>query len=281
MRFSIFDNFGAKNSAPVFAAFRHGLDTLGFTHVSHDLNADVAVIWSVVWAGRMQENQRVWQHFRTQGRPVIVLEVGMLDRGHTWKMAVNGTGLYAYHGHGIDLDRPRKLGITTAPWRHTGDHVMVCCQRTDSLQWQGQPDMTTWLTSLRDRLRLYTQRPLILRAHPRYRVPAITGFELHAPRPLMGTYDSFDLDRGMRNAWAVINHNSGPGVQAVLQGTPAFVDASSLAAPVANLDLATIESPMMPDRGTWLIQLCHTEWRSEEIATGWPIERLLPGLEAN
>ena len=280
MRFGIFDKFGARNSVPVFAALRQGLDALGLAHDSHDLSADVAVIWSVVWAGRMQDNQKVWQHFRSTGRSVIVLEVGMLHRGHTWKMAVNGTGAYAYHGHGLDLDRPRKLNITIAPWQQTGDHVVVCCQRFDSLQWQGQPDMSTWLTVLRDRLRLYTQRPLLLRPHPRQRAPKIAGFDIQQPIPIAGTYDNFDFDRGLRNAWAVINHNSGPGVQAILSGIPAFVDASSLAAPVANLDVANIESPAKPDRGAWLIQLCHTEWRPEEIATGWPIERLLTGLQA-
>lgn len=278
MNFGIFDNFGARNSAPVFAAFRQGLDALGLPHRSHDLDADVAVIWSVVWAGRMRANQEVWQRFRGQGRPVIVLEVGMLDRGHTWKMAVNGTGAYAYHGHGLDLDRPRKLGIQAQPWRQSGDHILICAQRTDSLQWQAQPDISTWLTNLRDRVRLFSQRPLILRSHPRQRVPDIAGFQIGLPRSVPDTYDSFDLDRGMDHAWAVINHNSGPGVQAVLSGVPAFVDASSLAAPVANLDLANIELPALPDRGTWLIQLCHTEWRPEEIACGWPIERLLPGL---
>lgn len=278
MRFGIFDNFGARNSAPVFAAFRQGLGALGLSHRSHDLDADVAVIWSVVWAGRMRENQSVWQHFRAQDRPVMVLEVGMLARGQTWKMAINGTGSYAYHGQGLDLDRPRKLGIGAAPWRQTGDHIVICTQRTDSLQWQGQPDITTWLLGLRDRLRLYTQRPLLLRPHPRQKVPAVAGFVTEMPRFLAGTYDDFDLDRGLGDAWAVINHNSGPGIQAVLKGIPAFVDASSLAAPVANLDLANIESPLQPDRGTWLMQLCHTEWRLEEIATGWPIERLLPGL---
>jgi hypothetical protein len=278
MNFGIFDNFGAKNSVPVFAAFRQGLDALGFSHRSHDLDADVAVIWSVVWAGRMKPNFEIWQYFRRQGRPVIVLEVGMLDRGRTWKMAVNGTGSYAYHGHGLDLDRPRKMGLQVQPWRQSGDHILVCAQRTDSLQWQAQPDITTWLTNLRDRVRMYTQRPLVLRSHPRQRVPEIAGYAQDQPLSVPGTYDSFDLERGMDGAWAVINHNSGPGVQAILNGIPAFVDASSLAAPVANLDLANIEDPALPDRGTWLIQLCHTEWRPEEIATGWPIERLLSGL---
>jgi hypothetical protein len=278
MRFSVYDKFGAKNSQPVFAAFRRGLDALGLAHGSHDDSADVAVIWSVVWAGRMRENQRVWEHFRSRSRPVIVLEVGMLDRGQTWKMAVNGTGNYAYHGQGIDLDRPRKLGITVSPWQETGDHVLICAQRTDSLQWQGQPDMVSWLGDLRDRLRMYTQRPLILRAHPRQKIVPVSGVQIDHPRSIPNTYDNFDLGRGLDRAWAVINHNSGPGVQAILRGVPAFVDASSLAAPVANLDIANIESPQRPDRGAWLLQLCHTEWTLEEIATGWPIERLLPGL---
>jgi hypothetical protein len=106
----------------------------------------------------------------------------------------------------------------------------------------------------------------------------VKGLEIDHPRPISGTYDDFDLARGLEQAWAVVNHNSGPGVQAILQGVPAFVDASSLAAPVANLDVASIESPARPDRGAWLLQLCHTEWTQDEIATGWPIERLLPGL---
>jgi hypothetical protein len=279
MRFGIFDKFGARNSHAVFEAFRHGLDRLGFQHRSHDETADVAVIWSVVWAGRMKSNHEIWQRFRACGRPVIVLEVRILDRGRSWKLAVNGTGSYAYHGHGIDLDRPRKLSIHADPWRDTGDAIMVCTQRTDSMQWQGQPDVAAWLISLRDRLRLYTKRPLILRPHPRQKVPLIQGFELSVPRPMAGTYDDFDLDHSMVNAWAVINHNSAPGVRSVLKGVPAFVDASSLAAPVANTDLADIEQPARPDRGTWLLQLSHTEWTTAEIATGWPLQRLLPGLQ--
>jgi hypothetical protein len=54
---------------------------------------------------------------------------------------------------------------------------------------------------------------------------------------LVNTYDSFDFDTDLANAWCVINENSGPGCQSVIAGVPAFVGADSLAAPVANLDL--------------------------------------------
>jgi hypothetical protein len=279
MKFSLFDNFGAKNSAPVFDALRRGIESLGLTHSRHDLDADVAVIWSVVWAGAMAPNQKIWEHYRRHNRPVIVLEVGMIQRGLTWKMAVNGTGAYAFHGQGLDLNRPQKLGLSCADWHQTGDRIIVCAQRTDSLQWATQPPLTQWLAELRDRVRLYTTRPLVVRAHPRQRLPKIPGYSEEPPVKLANTYDDFDFPGALENAWAVINHNSGPGVQAVLQGIPAFVDASSLAAPVANLDIANIEAPTMPDRGRWLIQLSHTEWTVPEIAQGWPLMRLLPALQ--
>jgi len=60
-----------------------------------------------------------------------------------------------------------------------------------------------------------------------------------------------------------------------MHGVPAFVHSSSLAAPVANLDLAAIENPKRPDREAWLDQIAHTEWLTDEIATGEPLTRLL------
>jgi hypothetical protein len=96
-----------------------------------------------------------------------------------------------------------------------------------------------------------------------------------APRSIPGTYDAFDLERDLHGAWAVINASSAPGCQAVIQGIPAFVDNSSLARPVANLDLRDIESPLMPDRETWLTAVSHTEWLLEEFITGDPQLRLM------
>jgi len=280
MNFGIFDNFGALNSRPVWAAFKAGVTALGLSYQCNDWNADVAVIWSMVWSGRMRDNRRVWQHFRDSGRPVIVLEVGMLQRGRTWKIAINGTGSDAYHGQGIDHDRANQLGISLRPWHQPGDDILICLQRSDSHQWHRQPPLAQWLLELRTCLRAVTQRRLVLRPHPRQPAPSIAGFDIEQPRHLSGTYDDFDLDHGLRRAWAVINHNSAPGVLAAIQGVPVFVDHTSLAAPVGNLDLGAMESPVMPEREAWLSELCHTEWTIPEIASGWPLQRLLPGLQS-
>jgi hypothetical protein len=276
MRFGLFNKFGALNSQPVFAAFQTGLDQLGFEHSSHDMSADVAVIWSVLWSGRMRHNQAVWQHFRRLGRPVVVLEVGMLQRGHTWKMGVNGTGSDAFYGHGLDLQRPGKLNLQLKPWQQSGDDIVIALQRNDSEQWAGQPPVEKWLKQTVDQLRQSTQRPVVIRSHPRREVVVLPGCVIDKPLQMPNTYDDFDFDRVLNNAWAVINWNSGPGSQAIISGVPAFVGVSSLAAPVANLDWSQIESPIRPDRSEWLINLSHTEWTCTELATGRPIARLFP-----
>jgi len=275
MRVSIFDQYGALNSSPVFDAVRAGLDQLGIEHNNMDSSADVAVIWSQLWHGRMKHNREIWQTFRNSGRPVIVAEVGMLRRGSTWKLGLNGTGSTAYYGTELTPGRAEKLRLTAKPWTNTGYNIVIAAQRSESEQWAGQPPTVAWLTETAGKIREYTDRPIVIRPHPRQRIGAVPDCVIQMPNPVQGTYDNFDYDQCLKTAWAVINHNSGPGSQAVLAGVPAFVDSTSLAAPVGNLDLSRINDPARPDRTAWLEQLAHTEWYTEEIASGLPLSRLL------
>jgi hypothetical protein len=275
MRVGIFDQYGALNSAPVFAAIRTGLDSLGIKHSSMDSSADVAVIWSQLWHGRMKANQGIWDAFRRSGRPVVVAEVGMLRRGSTWKLGLNGTGSTAYYGPDTIPGRAKHLRIATQPWTNSGLNIVIAAQRSDSEQWAGQPPSVAWLTETANKIRQYTDRPIVVRPHPRQRIGNIPGCVIEMPQPVPGTYDNFDYERCLSTAWAVVNHNSGPGSQAVLNGVPAFVDSSSLAADVGNLNLSSIEQPMRPDRSEWLEKLAQTEWYVEEIASGLPLQRLL------
>lgn len=275
MRVSIFDQYGALNSGPVFTAIRTGLDQLGIKHNNMDSSADVAVIWSQLWHGRMKHNQGVWGAFRNSNRPVVVVEVGMLRRGGTWKLGVNGTGNNAYYGDELIPGRAAQLRLETQPWSNAGYNIVIAAQRSDSEQWAGQPPTVAWLTETANTIKKYTDRPIVIRPHPRQRISNIPGCVIEMPRPIQGTYDSFDYDRCLSTAWAVVNHNSGPGSLAVLNGVPAFVHASSLAAPVGNTDLSAINNPSRPDRTAWLERLAHTEWYTEEIASGLPLKRLL------
>ena len=275
MRVGIFDQYGALNSAPVFAAIRAGLDRIGIAHSSMDSSADVAVIWSMLWAGRMKPNQDIWNLYQSSGRPVIVAEVGMLRRGLTWKLGINGTGLSADYGSESIPNRAENLGLNVKPWTNAGYNIVVACQRSDSEQWAGQPPTIAWLTETARKIRQHSDKPIVIRPHPRQRIANIPGCVIESPRPIPGTYDSFDYDQCLKTTWAVINYNSGPGTQAILNGVPAFVGATSLAAPVGNLDIADIENPLRPDRTQWIEQLAHTEWTIAEIESGLPLQRLL------
>lgn len=273
MRLAYFTKQVAQNGHTVLEAFLSGCRTLGIETVENSLDCDAAVIWSMVWSGRMAANRSVYEHYKKLNRPVFVLEVGMLHRDRTWKLGINGTTAQAQWVSAYDHRRHLKLGLVAKHWQKPGKEILLAGQRTDSGQW-GSVDAMAWYLNVVDTVAQHSDRPLILRPHPRFPLNFLNDLKIQRPKKLINTYDGFDFDNGIRNAWAVINFNSGPGSQAVMSGVPAFVDRSSLAAPVANLDLADIESPAKPDREQWLLDLAHTEWTVSELAAGVPQKRL-------
>jgi hypothetical protein len=276
MKISLFDQWGSRNSTPVWQALGQGLEKQGVRYSRHDSQADVAVIWSMLWTGRMKPNSEVWHQFRRTGRPVVVAEVGMLRRGHTWKLGINGIGRDSYAAHDLDHDRVKKLGIKLEPWRNTGQDIVIAMQRQDSYQWHQQP--VTWLDHTVNQIKQHTKRNIIVRPHPRQRIAVPAGCQLQKPLKISSSYDNFDFETALTTAWAVVNWNSSPGCHAVIQGVPAFVGPDSLAADVGNLDLACIENPQRPPRQEWLTKISHSEWTLEELSTGMPLMRLLESI---
>jgi hypothetical protein len=279
MKFSLWTDYGALNSRPVFAAFANSLVDNGHTVVYNNNNADVDVIWSVLFHGRMARNKVVWQN----KKPTIVLEVGGIKRGTTWKVGLNGINRDAYFGPcGNTNDRRVSLGLNLKLWRKDGEFILVCGQHDKSLQWQNMPSMSNWFLNTYDEIRKHTNRPIIFRPHPRCRLEQIEHGLRHVyrqePKHVSGTYDDFDMQ--FDNIWATISYSSNPGINSCIAGIPSFVSSHSLAYPVANdIDfLQDIENPIMPDRTQWLDDYAHTEYTLEEIAAGIPLKRLTSAL---
>ena len=273
MHVSLFDQYGALNSAPVFSAVKQGLTQIGLQVDHHNMDADVAVIWSFLWAGRMLPNKQVYEHYTRTGRNVLIAEVGMLDRGITWKLCLNSTVDRGTYGKGIDPDRATKLGLKLKPWTNSGTNILIALQRSDSGQWSHGPKMEVWLQDTVNHLRNFTNRPIVVRPHPRQSVAMPAGVTVQQPRKL--ATDKFNFESALTDTWAVINYSSGPGSLAVIAGVPAFVGLGSLASSVGNLTMNNIENPNRPDRTKWLNEIAHTEWTVDEIATGLPLARLL------
>jgi hypothetical protein len=276
MRFRLYREHGALNSVPIFNAFEQGLRSLG--HESVTDNEDIVVIWSVLWSGRMVANYEIYNKCLSANKPVIIIEVGNLFRNRTWRVSlghVNSLGFFG-HNENLDSDRPKKLGISLKPLQlKRRPEILIAAQHQQSQQWQGQPPMSKWAAALVREIRKYSNRKIILRPHPRSRFNLIhSEIKIELPKPILGSYDDFNIDY---NYHCVINHSSGPAVQAAINGVPVICDSSSLAG-ILSEKMENIENPVLPDRDEWFLKLCHTEWTVEEIAQGIPLQRLLPEI---
>jgi hypothetical protein len=272
MKFKLYRNFGALNSVPVFNAFANGIGASG--HEIVDDGEDVAVIWSVLWNGRMAGNQQIYNACIKQNKPVVVIEVGSLKRGQTWRISeghINGLGVFG-NIENLDPLRPQKLGIGLRPekTKRRGE-ILIATQHARSLQWQGQPSMEQWVRDTIVKIKRHSSRRIVVRPHPRSQIrEKFADAVIELPKKLNNTYDEFDINYDYH---CVINHNSGPCVQSAIHGTPIICDSSSLAFPVSE-KWENLENPQLPDREGWFLKLCHTEWTVEEIAQGTPLKRL-------
>tara|TARA_X000001036_G_C20614596_1_gene780420 strand:+ start:58 stop:891 length:834 start_codon:yes stop_codon:yes gene_type:complete len=273
MKVSLWTDYGALNSKPIFTAFERSLVDNGYSVLHNSSNADVNVIWSVLFSGRMANNKEIWE----QTKPTIVLEVGGIKRGTTWKVGLNGINRDAYFGpSGNSSSRAERLGLVLEPWRTEGEYILICGQHEKSQQWESMPNMTAWLGNTINTIREHTDMPIYWRPHPRYPVSYVEqdfkNVIRQTPNKIESTYDDYDFS--VRNAWATVCWSSNPGPHSVIAGVPAFVGPSSLAYDVANDNLHNIMNPYMPDRQQWLNDYAHTEYTIEEISQGIPLNHL-------
>ncbi len=276
MKFGLQRKHGSLNSVSVFDAVSEGLQKLGHTVVNDTLDCDVPVLWSMLWHGRMKPNKQIFESSIQQKKNVLFLEVGGIKRNETWKVGINGINRLGYFGpSGNDNTRAKKLGLELKDSKK-GDDILICCQHDKSHQWRNQPNLQVYLDRLIHEIRKYSDRKIIIRPHPRCPIQDIfqvyNNVVLQNPKQVPNTYDDFDL--AFSNTHAVISYSSNPGIHAVLNGNNAFVGPESLAYPVANKDIKSIENPQIFDRTQWLNDYAYTEWTTEEIAQGLPFSRL-------
>ena len=286
MRIEIWPQHGPLNSKPIFDAFITSLQNAGeqlYINKSAD-NADVAVIWSVLWRGRMEQYKKIWDRYRSQGKPVIVLEVGGLRRNKSFKIGINGINRDAdFANQEFDDQRWPLFGHELRPWNPTGELIVICGQHDTSEQWKGMPRMSTWIEQQINEIRKYTQRPILVRPHPRNQInfdeTKFKNVKIRVPKRDFRTYDDTDFKATLGRTWAVVNHSSNPAMEAVIRGIPVFVSESSLCHDVGNTHLYEINKPAMPSRMNWANKLAYTEWFEDEIEKGVPWVRIKKRLE--
>lgn len=272
MKFKLYREFGALNSPEVFSALEKGLKSCGHEIVSE--NEDIPVIWSVLWKGRMLANKEIYHQAKKFGKKVLIIEIGNLVRGKTWRICLDNINGRGFFGNKIDLDqsRPDVLGVCLRDLqKNRRPEILICSQLSESLQWEGMPSMNQWINDTIEKIKSLTDRKIVVRPHPRaFFKNNFKDVRIEMPRKIPNTYDDFDIDY---NFHCIVNHNSGPGVQAAIFGTPVICDKSSLAWPISDR-YENIENISLPDREKWFVELCHTEWTIEEISKGIPVQRI-------
>lgn len=285
MKIEIWPKFGPLNSNKIFDCFIQSLRDSGEQlFVDQNAEADVAVIWSVLWQGRMRNYQRIWQQYRSAGKPVIVLEVGGLRRNESFKIGINGVNAKAdFANETFDDKRWPLFRHTLQPWKDTGNKIIILGQHHTSEQWAGMPSMDKWFENQIQEIRKHTDRAIEIRPHPRnpigLNIKKYSNVNVKYPIMDKATIDDTDFKKTLDDAWAVVNYSSNPAMEAVINGVPVFVSEDSLCHEVGNTSFEDINNPTKPDRQNWAYKLSYTEWFADEIAEGKPWRRIKKRLE--
>jgi len=182
-----------------------------------------------------------------------------------------------YFTDNVDPNRWRQIkkdyDMDLQPWRKDGNHILICLQRNGGWS-MGDLDVMQWCNYTIKRLRKFTDRTIVVRAHPGDR-RAKEYLRLRWPNVIVSRNENIMQD--FINCWAVITYNSSPGVAAAIEGIPVFVTDPnpqvSQAYDIANTDLKRIEQPATPDRTDWInkIAMCHFNFNDLIQGKAWNV----------
>jgi hypothetical protein len=168
----------------------------------------------------------------------------------------------------------RNLNLSLKDYRSQGNHILICLQRNGGWSMAGL-DVQDWAIQVVNTLRQYTDRPIVIRAHPGDKA-ARDYLDPRSPKckikfsKAVRLSTNVDLVDDLKNCWAAVNYNSSPVVGAAIEGVPIFVmdPINSQCAEIANTDLAKIETPNMPDRQPWVERISMFHWNFQELVSG-------------
>jgi hypothetical protein len=154
-------------------------------------------------------------------------------------------------------DRWQRLNIELPRQSRQGRRIIVAAPDEKPCRFYGI-DQQQWIDNTVSTLKQYTDRPIIVRRRAAKRIDRV------ATDP---------LSKVLRDdVHALVTFNSNSAVESILEGVPAFVMAPThAAAPVANRDLALIETPYWPDHDTlvaWVSHLAYGQFHVAELRDG-------------
>jgi hypothetical protein len=160
-------------------------------------------------------------------------------------------------------------GASLKPWRTTGNHILVLCQRPKGFNMF--TDQEAWLDTTLARIRQYSKRPIMIRMHPGdgTRFKQIEKIQKKYGKTVTIS-EHANIRDALVNCWCTVGLNSTPNVVAAIEGVPGYIEDTtrSWAADVAFTDLAQLENPPLPDRTDWSHKIANIHWSNTEVCSG-------------
>lgn len=178
------------------------------------------------------------------GREYYYVDHGFFRRGYyDGYFRVCRNGRFPGNFRSCPSDRWEALGTELRPWRRSGSHVVVCPISAQVGDFLGI-DTERWTASVVREISLHTDRPIIVK-----------------PK------DGEPLKDVLEDAWCLVTHSSNSAVDAVVAGIPAVVLGGDHLGHV-GWTLRNIESPIWPDRESWVHWLAYNQFTLEEMRRG-------------
>lgn len=266
---------------------------VGELHTGNDYQpCDVAVILGWVHehgklAPHLSLRQAILEQQRARGGRVVIADSNLflyrdVNNPHHY-LRYSFDGVFPNTGEYCDEDpdparwlaMQRDMDVGLRAWRADGSHILMCLQRDGGWSMAGF-NVVDWALITAKHIRRHSDRPIRIRAHPgdrkatKYCRSIINDFARHGIRDVSISEPDTPLTRDFKHCWAVICHNSSPGVAAAMEGIPVFVTdpERSQAREVANTDIGRIEQPDLPSRDRWIERISQCHWSHEDLSAG-------------
>ena len=224
--------------------------------------------------------RRIIDTLQQQGVPTVFVDSNVLHYArpeHEWhRYSLNSvypdSGTYFFG----ELD-PNKWsgysawhGVELQPWRTSGNHVLIFCQRPRGWNMLGT-SQESWIDSTITKIRQHTDRPIMIRMHPgdRDRYTTITRIQRRYGNSV-SISNHANIKEALQNCWCAIGYNSTPNVVAAIEGVPVYVEdpVHSWAQDIAFASLSQLENPPLPDRAAWVNKIANIHWSNDEVRSG-------------
>jgi hypothetical protein len=216
---------------------------------------------------------------KSKNTPAVFVDSNILHYSrpeHEWHRYSIGSvypnsGIYFFQD--LDQDKWSQYSswhnVELRPWRSSGDHILILCQRPKGFNMF--IDQDNWLEQTVNRVRNLSDRPVVIRMHPGdgARFKQIDRIKKRWGESV--AVDNYEnIRESLTNCWCTVGINSTPNVVSTIEGLPGYIEdpAHSWAAGVAFTDLADIVNPPLSDRSQWIHRIANIHWSNSEVKSG-------------